>query len=74
MDEIELISLVVAVAVVVLATVSAWIESRLERRDAPDYLRLLRQDRRYREHVARGPVVERRRRPRRRPRRPQGGA
>jgi hypothetical protein len=61
MDETELIYFVVAMAVVVLATVSAWIESQLERRDAPDYLRLLRHDRRYREHVARGPVDERRR-------------
>jgi hypothetical protein len=60
MDEGEAVYFFVAMTVVVLATVSAWIESRLEKRDAPDYLKRLRQEPRYREHVARGPVVARR--------------
>jgi hypothetical protein len=61
MDGGEAIYFFVAMTVVVLATASAWIESRLEKRDAPDYVRRLRQEPRYREHVARGPVVARRR-------------
>ena len=70
MDEAELIYIVIAMAIVILAAVSAWMESQSERDDAPDYLRLLRHNPRYREHVARGPVSERRRRGRDRPPKP----
>jgi hypothetical protein len=70
MDEAELIYIAVAMAVVILATAAAWIESQMEGQDGPDYLRLLRHNPRYREHVARGPVSERRRLGRGRPPKP----
>lgn len=60
MDNNSLYVLIAAI-LVVFASVAAWIESRLEKHDAPDYRRVLHSERRYREHVARGPVTERRR-------------
>jgi len=51
--EDELPYIIVAVAIVLLASVAAWIELRSEPRERDAHRHVLRNDPRYREHVAR---------------------
>lgn len=53
MSEVELVALVIVLAVVALATVSAWLESRVEARAEPVHRKLLWRTRAYRERLAR---------------------
>ena len=48
-----LLSVVIAAAIVILATVSAWIEVNAERRDQFGHRRVLRREPSYRRHVRR---------------------
>ena len=53
MSEVELVALVIVLAVVALATVSAWLESRVAARAEPVHRKLLWRTRAYRERLAR---------------------
>lgn len=53
MSDVETLLIAVGVVVVVLATASAWMESRVEHGEEPAHRKILRKDRRYREHLSR---------------------
>ena len=53
MSEVELVTLVIALAAVVLAAVSAWLEAHIEVPTEPVHRKLLWRTRAYREHLAR---------------------
>jgi hypothetical protein len=52
MSDIEILFIAVGASVVILASVSAWIESRVTEREEPEHRKVLRKNSRYREHLS----------------------